>query len=61
MPYTRMILLLCCLIAGLPHPAFAEANDRPLMKLQRHYIDITGLFKPRTGCYTFLPTLRFTL
>jgi hypothetical protein len=61
MSHARMSFLLFCLIAGLPQPAFAEADDRPLMKLQRHYIDITSLFQPRTSCYTFPPTLRFTL
>jgi len=35
MPYARMICLLLCLVAGLAQPAFAEADDRPLMKLQQ--------------------------
>jgi hypothetical protein len=30
-----MICLLLCLVAGLAQPAFAEADDRPLMKLQQ--------------------------
>jgi hypothetical protein len=35
MPYARMICLLLCLVAGLAQRAFAEADDRPLMKLQQ--------------------------
>ena len=41
MSYARMIFLLFCLIASLAQPAFAEADDRPLMKLPQE-IEYTG-------------------
>jgi hypothetical protein len=44
-----MIFSLFGLVASLAQPAFAEADDRPLMKLQRHCIDISSLFKPSAG------------
>jgi len=40
MSYARMIFLLLGLIAGVAQPAFAEADDRPLMKLPQDCIDI---------------------
>jgi hypothetical protein len=36
-----MICLLLCLVAGLAQPAFAEADDRPLMKLPQE-IEYSG-------------------
>ena len=41
MPHARMICLLLCLVAGLAQPAFAEADDRPLMKLPQE-IEYSG-------------------
>jgi hypothetical protein len=35
MSYARVIFLLFGLVASLAQPAFAEADDRPLMKLQQ--------------------------
>src|SRR5262249_59346923 len=43
--YARMIFLLFCLIASLAQPAFAEADDRPLLKLLRCCLDISSLFQ----------------